>query len=152
MIGEKIKELCDRYYLGHKIIANSIGMSAHNLYKIYKKDSIESKHLINIASVLQIPIGALFHEGPTEYQEVDFDEYFQLHNDVYNYQARISELESIIKDKQEIIKFLQQFDSIRMEVKKKGVDTAIIEETLRVKALGLLEKDNNGFYLKFHKE
>jgi transcriptional regulator with XRE-family HTH domain len=57
-----IKEGCKNKKLTIRQFAERIGMSDTNLYKCFKRNSIETKHLEKIAEVLQVPIGLFFEQ------------------------------------------------------------------------------------------
>jgi len=60
MIGENIKQLIHQKGITVDFLAENLGVSIQNIYKMFKRDSIESKHLIRISELLDIPIGRLF--------------------------------------------------------------------------------------------
>lgn len=55
-LGEKIKKKIVESGIPIRTIAEQIGMSEANLHKMFKRDSVETKHLQKIASVLGISV------------------------------------------------------------------------------------------------
>ena len=62
-LESKIKELCELKDITISRLAIEIEMSQPNLYKIFKRNSIETKHLEKIAEVFGIQIGYFFDES-----------------------------------------------------------------------------------------
>jgi len=69
MLGleNKIKYLLSENSLTQKELCDNIGMSTQNLRKIFDRDSIETKHLQNIANVFQVPVTFFFEEKEGNY-------------------------------------------------------------------------------------
>ena len=61
-IGEKIKQLVDDTDSRTDDVAKRLGMSVQNLYKIYKKDSCESKYLETLMEMFDVD-SHFFFEG-----------------------------------------------------------------------------------------
>jgi len=59
-IGERVKKLINKSPFSINDVAIKIGTSNQNLYKILRKDSIESRYLEQIADVLNISIMQFF--------------------------------------------------------------------------------------------
>jgi len=59
----KIKFILEKNKKTIKQLVQEIEMSEQNLYKIFKRDSIETKHLQKIADVLQISICYFFEDN-----------------------------------------------------------------------------------------
>jgi transcriptional regulator with XRE-family HTH domain len=59
---EKIKNLAKNRGITLKDLAVKIDMSEANLYRVFKRQSIETKYLESIADVLQVPVGYFFGE------------------------------------------------------------------------------------------
>nr|NQU93508.1 helix-turn-helix transcriptional regulator [Bacteroidota bacterium] len=62
MIGNNIKRIMQHKGWSVNDLADDLGMTVQSLYRIFKKDSIESKHLVRIAEIFDIPIGTLFSD------------------------------------------------------------------------------------------
>lgn len=56
LIGEKIKKAIEASNVTQEQVAAHAEMSIGNLYKIYKRDSVESRYLVKIAEILNLPV------------------------------------------------------------------------------------------------
>ena len=63
VLETKIKFILEKNEKTLKWLAQEIEMSEQNLYKIFKRNSIETKHLEKIAEVFGIQIGYFFDES-----------------------------------------------------------------------------------------
>ena len=61
-IGEIVSDLIKKSNLSVNEIAEKIGMTNQNLYKILKKDTIESKYLIHFSKILNVDISIFFKD------------------------------------------------------------------------------------------
>ncbi|QNF33070.1 helix-turn-helix transcriptional regulator [Adhaeribacter swui] len=61
MIGENIKKAIEDSDLTPEQVAAHAEMSVANLYKIYKRDSVESRYLVKIAEILRLPVEYLLY-------------------------------------------------------------------------------------------
>ena len=62
IIGEKIKKKIIEARFSVNEIAKRLNTTSQNMYKIFKKDSVESKYLEQIAEILEITISDFFNE------------------------------------------------------------------------------------------
>jgi transcriptional regulator with XRE-family HTH domain len=62
LLGEKIKEAIQKSGFKTEEVAEHIGISYHNLYRLYKKDSFEVKYLLKIAEKLELPLGYFLND------------------------------------------------------------------------------------------
>ena len=62
MIGKKIKELADKKGLTNEQVALGLDMTVSNLYKIYKKDSINTEILAQMAKFFGVSISYFFED------------------------------------------------------------------------------------------
>ena len=62
MLGVVIKKIAEEKEISIKSLALSIGMSEQNLHRCFKRNSIETKNLEKIASILSVPISTFFEE------------------------------------------------------------------------------------------
>jgi len=62
MLGENVKKIIKQKGMSIYDIAFQMNTTNQNLYRILQKDSIDSKYLVQIASILKIPIGMFFGE------------------------------------------------------------------------------------------
>lgn len=65
IVGEKIKKLIELSGKSVKEVADEIGMTNQNLYKILKKDSVESQLLTLFANKFDVPITYFFDNKPS---------------------------------------------------------------------------------------
>ena len=61
-LGEKVKEAIQKAGYKTEDVADQIGISEGNLYKLYKKDSFEVKYLLGIAKLLELPLGYFLND------------------------------------------------------------------------------------------
>ncbi|MBX3102465.1 MAG: helix-turn-helix transcriptional regulator [Bacteroidetes bacterium] len=61
-IGQKIKELIELRRLNKADFARQMGMSEQNLYKIFKKRSIDAELLMQMANLLNVRVSSFFEE------------------------------------------------------------------------------------------
>lgn len=64
-IGNEIKRILDERRIVKKQFASDIGMTEMNLYKILRKESIDSGLLYRIACTLAVPVDVFFDEIPS---------------------------------------------------------------------------------------
>lgn len=57
ILGTQVKKAIEDSEFSTEEVADYIGMSAVNFYKIYKKESFKIKYLITIAEKLNLPLG-----------------------------------------------------------------------------------------------
>jgi len=62
VLGEKVKKLIETNGYSVNKMAKEIGIANTYMYKIVKMESIDTKYLVKIASVLNIPVTAFFAE------------------------------------------------------------------------------------------
>lgn len=75
MVGKKIKHQISISGLSVSEVAEQLHISPQNLYKIFKKESVESKYLIKLAELLKIPISNFFPGEGTRIQQLVSSEY-----------------------------------------------------------------------------
>ncbi len=62
MIGENIQKLSVKKGISVPFLADNLGMSVQNVYRLFKKQSIESKHLVRLSEILDVPVGLFFSD------------------------------------------------------------------------------------------
>lgn len=63
MVGEKIKKLVDnQQVMTRNEVAQKIGISENNLYKLYKKDTVNSKYLTELCKLFNVEMSYFFNE------------------------------------------------------------------------------------------
>jgi hypothetical protein len=65
LVGEKIKKAIDRTGWDPVKVAGAINMSTANLYRIFKRDSVETKYLVRLSDLLHLPLSYFYEEGYT---------------------------------------------------------------------------------------
>lgn len=60
-IGSRIKSLIQGSEYSVKEIADKIGISAPNIYRLYERDSVETKYLVTLAEIYRVPISYFFN-------------------------------------------------------------------------------------------
>lgn len=60
-IGSKIKSLIQGSEYNVKEIADKIGISAPNIYRLYERDSVETKYLVALAEIYKVSISYFFN-------------------------------------------------------------------------------------------
>lgn len=142
-IGETVKKFIEDSKFSVNDIAEKIGTSNQNLYKILKKDSIETKYLEQIADVLQINIINFFI---TEEERVEIEE--QEKKDRKEY------LDEAIKTFGQFYGFLKFTELLDLEKAKPVIEEivgeAIIVECFRMQDLWKYfgHFDNKEYYSK----
>ena len=106
MIGERIKELCQGS--GHRLtwIADKVGMTYQNLFKIFKKDSVDTKFIIKLASIINVPIWSFFNEEAPELNGGDSVEIVRLKNEIVENKKIITLLEETTKNYKIVFDYL----------------------------------------------
>jgi transcriptional regulator with XRE-family HTH domain len=114
---EKIKGLAKNRGITIKDLAVRIDMSEANLYKVFKRKSIETKYLQKIADVLSVPISYFFDDNQSDDKKnINVNGVMQIgsknsnNNDSASLEACKKELDSLkhrLKDKEEIIELLK---------------------------------------------
>jgi transcriptional regulator with XRE-family HTH domain len=94
-VGKKMKMFSEQSTLSIGEIAQKMGTTYQNLYKIFGKESIDSRHLINLSKVLGIPVSHFFEE--------------ESRDDLIN---EIKSLRILLQSKDETIAQLQNQNSI----------------------------------------
>jgi transcriptional regulator with XRE-family HTH domain len=60
VLKQKVKELLDQREMTVKEFCSQVGISNPALYKMYKRNSIDTKYLERMATVLKVPISTFF--------------------------------------------------------------------------------------------
>jgi hypothetical protein len=68
-LGERIRAEIDHSGLDYTFIAAELEMSVQNLYKIFKKNSCETKYLVSLSRMLNKPITVFFEDIELPKQE-----------------------------------------------------------------------------------
>jgi DNA-binding Xre family transcriptional regulator len=66
MVGDKIKQLIDnQQVMNRHEVAEKMGISENNLYRLYKRESVETKYLLCLCDMFSISIDYFFNnESP----------------------------------------------------------------------------------------
>lgn len=62
ILGERLKQAIESSGFSNELIASKIGMSATNLYRLFKKETFEIKYLVQIAEFLQLPLSYFLND------------------------------------------------------------------------------------------
>lgn len=94
-IENKIKFLLTENKLTQKELCDNIGMSTQNLRKIFDRNSIETRHLQNIANVFQVPMSFFFEEQSGNYTgNIKNSTVISAQNGSINYKAESEDLKT----------------------------------------------------------
>ena len=133
-IGEKIKRSIVNSPYSVSDMAQRLETSTQNMYKIFKKDSVDTKYLEKICEILKLDISSFFKNpdsaliytpSPEEMglllalkQEKDELEkrILNLKEQISNYRKRVSILKAQLEDKGKIINLLEEKIKILTEV------------------------------------
>lgn len=61
-IGKRIMELVAGSKYTVKQVAKHLGISPSNIYRFYERESVESKYLVSLAQMFEIPVSYFFQE------------------------------------------------------------------------------------------
>ncbi len=66
MVGDKIKQLIDnQQVMNRHEVAEKMGISENNLYRLYKRESVETKYLLCLCDIFNVSINYFFNnESP----------------------------------------------------------------------------------------
>ena len=73
-IGAKIKSLITNSNLSVKEISEKMGISSPNIYRLYERESVETKYLVRLSEIFEIPISYFFSDvdaGKLETEIID---------------------------------------------------------------------------------
>ncbi len=144
MVGQRIKSLLDKKKISVAELSKQLKTTQQNVYNILKKDNIDTKYLIPISEILEIPVNVLLDENAV----IDFGknsmgwvspkiESETLKSKIAEFQQRIIDLENQLKDKNEILDFVKRENMfafanvIRLLVENlQGTDKSIAPEKL----------------------
>lgn len=66
LIGEKIKHAIDIAKADPQRVANTIETSTANLYRIFKRDTVETKYITKLSEYIKVPIEFFYNDQYTE--------------------------------------------------------------------------------------
>ncbi|WP_207436003.1 helix-turn-helix domain-containing protein [Sabulibacter ruber] len=124
LLGEKVKQAISASPFKTEDIAEEIGITPNNLYRIYKKDSFEIKYLLKICEKLELPVTYFLGEGTSisnsgqmqvahqvgkNRQQVSTggEDVSELRHQLEICQLERANLEQRLKDKEELIEVLR---------------------------------------------
>jgi len=61
-IGSKIKELIQDSKYSVKEISEKLGISSPNIYRLYERESMETKYLVKLSEIFNVPVGYFFSD------------------------------------------------------------------------------------------
>lgn len=122
LIGERIKKAIEKSGWDPNKVAAAINMSTANLYRIFKRDSVETKYLQKLSDLLGVPLSYFMDEN-SDYNIEDMkplphsftlvtDKAVAYHradiqNELDKANIRIEALEMRLRDKEEMIYLLR---------------------------------------------
>ena len=62
LLGQRVKQAIHDSEYKTEDIADFVGITTNNLYRLYKKDSFEIKYLVKIAEKLELPLGYFLND------------------------------------------------------------------------------------------
>lgn len=68
-VGSRIKELIINSNLSVKEISEKLGISSPNIYRLYERDSVETRYLVKLSEIFNIPISYFF--GDVDSRELE---------------------------------------------------------------------------------
>lgn len=153
-LEETIKKGCKENNITLKYLCQQIDMSEPNLYRNFKRNSMETKILVKIADVLKVPITYFFggtekQAGSAELEALALFKKYGIDGMLYNFMVDM--LATVPNYKEELYKawpkkYLEMMPDKYPEEKKKEVEEAL---TRREKEFfAILEKNKGYSYLK----
>jgi transcriptional regulator with XRE-family HTH domain len=116
-VGEKIKKAIERAGTDPIKVAANIDMSTANLYRIFKRDSVETKYLVKLSELLNVPLSYFYEEEATLEQFLDSNGSLgeirypftkaDLKFELDKAQLKIDHLEQRLRDKEDIIDLMK---------------------------------------------
>ncbi|QHL87448.1 helix-turn-helix domain-containing protein [Nibribacter ruber] len=124
LLGERVKQEIAKSSFKTEEIAEEIGITANNLYRLYKKDSFEIKYLLKICELLNLPVSH-FIDAPNNISNsgqiqaakqvgknnqtisLGGESSFDLKHQLELCQVEKASLEQRLKDKEELIEVLR---------------------------------------------
>lgn len=73
-IGKNIKSIIAEKKYSAKDIASQLGVSYQHLYRIFASESVESRYLISISEILNVPVSTFFNEASQGLSKVVIEE------------------------------------------------------------------------------
>ncbi len=117
-IGEKIKRAIKQSPFTISEVAKTIGISNQNLYKIFKRDSVESKYIKKLSDLLNIP-QSYFYNNQNDGEKIVFENtkennglLLKLKNENEQLKTKVKELSEQLEDKKMIIDLLKERKAI----------------------------------------
>lgn len=125
-IGQRIKQIVDKSRITNKELADRVGTSENNIYKIYNKEHVGTEILAKISSVLNVEIQKFFESGEAPVNESSITQSVASGSRnvqvVGTYQECMSELvaaqQAIIAEKDKTYQLQQQIIDLLKEQKK----------------------------------
>ena len=103
MIGKNIKTVIDASGMSYSQVADMLDITYQYLFKIFNKDSVETRYLFEIAKILNIPVVKFFEGEPGGISPVINVNDLQLK--IEKLTKRVNELEKSLEKSEELIEF-----------------------------------------------
>lgn len=146
MVGKKIKEESEKKGVSPSELAEKLGTSTQNMYRIFQKESVSSDILIQVSTVLNVPVASFFDETEGTFvtsREKELEEKLQQHEKDAKHQADYIKL---LKEKIEILNEKLDFLEERVSIKQMIIDnyeSQISSDPLLAKMVFEYIKTNN---------
>jgi hypothetical protein len=138
LLGQKIKKSIDKSGLDPNQVAAFINMSTANLYRIFKRDSVETKYLVKLGELLGVS-PSFFFEDSGDSAEYRFEELKNTSMTKNMLNERIAGYSVNAQQKPDLSRFeLQQAETKIENLEQRLRDKEEIIELLRYK----LKKDD----------
>ena len=103
-IGKKIKALIDESKLSAADVALIMRTSSQNLYRLFSRESVETKYLFQIAEIIDVPVTAFFED---QIEKGNLGQLLnQKDNEINDLKEEILKLQEKVDDKKRIIEYL----------------------------------------------
>ncbi|QNF34330.1 hypothetical protein HUW51_16965 [Adhaeribacter swui] len=138
LLGEKIKAAVEASDFSAEMVANYIGISSVNLYRLYKKDSFEIKYLIKISELLKVPLSQFLPEENANVPSGPVNQH-GLINTLGNIKKQSIKSNSgnaesdYLPSQVDEEKLLQQIESLHAEIKSLQKEVALKDQIINLK-------------------
>jgi len=112
-IGTKIKDLINSSNLSVKEVSEKMGISPPNIYRIYERESVETKYLVKLTEIFGIPISYFFDDVDSK----------KLESEISNLKKMLELKEGEIKSLKEKIEMLGKLLDLSESQLKKRVES-----------------------------
>jgi hypothetical protein len=114
-IGESIKAAIENSPFSVSEVAIAINTTSQNLYKLFKKDNVDTKYLVEIARVIDIPVSSFFDNSQSSkfsFDETENNLLIKYKNENEVMHKRILELEDNLEHKSMLLAIIKKTGAI----------------------------------------